>query len=31
MIKPIIGIVGKPAMEKDMWYYMQIVDDIRYS
>ncbi len=29
-MKPIIGIVGKPVMEKDMWHYMSIVDDIRY-
>lgn len=30
MKKPIIGIVGKPAMTTDMWHYMEIVDDIRY-
>lgn len=30
MIKPVIGIVGKPSMETDMWHYMEIVDDIRY-
>lgn len=29
-MKPIIGIVGKPSMETDMWSYMEIVDDIRY-
>lgn len=31
MEKPIIGIVGKPATEIDMWHYMGIVDDIRLS
>ena len=31
MSKPIIGIVGKPSIEKDMWHYMEIVDDIRYT
>lgn len=30
MIKPVIGIVGKPSIESDMWHYMEIVDDIRY-
>jgi len=30
-MKPMIGIVGKPVMEKDMWHYMSIVDDIRYA
>ncbi len=30
MNKPVIGIVGKPSMETDMWHYMEIVDDIRY-
>lgn len=29
-MKPIIGIVSKPALEIDMWHYMEIVDDIRY-
>lgn len=29
-MKPVIGIVGKPSMETDMWHYMEIVDDIRY-
>lgn len=29
-MKPVIGIVGKPSLEKDMWHYMEIVDDIRY-
>lgn len=29
-MKPVIGIVGKPSMETDMWHYMGIVDDIRY-
>lgn len=29
-MKPVIGIVGKPCMETDMWHYMEIVDDIRY-
>ena len=29
-MKPVIGIVGKPVIEKDMWHYMSIVDDIRY-
>ncbi len=29
MNKPIIGIVGKPTIESDMWHYMEIVDDIR--
>lgn len=31
MNKPIIGIVGKPTIESDMWNYMEIVDDIRYT
>lgn len=31
MNKPIIGIVGKPTIESDMWHYMEIVDDIRYA
>ncbi len=31
MIKPVIGIVGKPSMESDMWHYMEICDDIRYA
>ena len=31
MNKPIIGIVGKPSIETDMWHYMNIVDDIRYA
>lgn len=30
MVKPVIGIVGKPSMESDMWHYMEFVDDIRY-
>ena len=30
MIKPVIGIVGKPSTESDMWHYMEICDDIRY-
>ncbi len=30
MEKLVIGIVGKPSIEKDMWHYMEIVDDIRY-
>ncbi len=30
LMKPVIGIVGKPSMEVDMWHYMGIVDDIRY-
>lgn len=30
MNKPIIGIIGKPSLETDMWHYMEIVDDIRY-
>lgn len=29
-MKPIIGIVAKPAMTIDMWHYMEIVDNIRY-
>lgn len=29
-MKPIIGIVGKPVIETDMWHYMSIVDEIRY-
>ena len=29
--KPIIGIVGKPSMNIDMWHYMEIVDDIRFA
>lgn len=31
MIKSVIGIVGKPSMESDMWHYMEICDDIRYA
>lgn len=31
MNKPIIGIVGKPTIESDMWHYIEIVDDIRYA
>lgn len=31
MNKPVIGIVGKPSIESDMWHYMEFVDDIRYS
>lgn len=31
MNKSIIGIVGKPTIESDMWHYMEIVDDIRYT
>lgn len=30
MKKPLIGIVAKPKLETDMWYYTEIVDDIRY-
>lgn len=30
MKKPLIGIVAKPKLEADMWYYTEIVDDIRY-
>lgn len=30
MQKPLIGIVAKPTIEKDMWNYMDIVDNIRY-
>lgn len=29
-MKPLIGIVAKPAMTADMWHYMEIIDDIRY-
>lgn len=31
MNKPIIGIIGKPTIESDMWHYIEIVDDIRYA
>lgn len=31
MKKVVIGIVAKPVVEKDMWHYMGIVDEIRYS
>ncbi|MCX4366174.1 MAG: gamma-glutamyl-gamma-aminobutyrate hydrolase family protein [Bacilli bacterium] len=31
MKKPLIGIVAKPKLEADMWYYTEIVDDIRYK
>lgn len=31
MNKPVIGIVGKPALNKDMWSYIEIVDNIRYN
>lgn len=31
MKKPLIGLVAKPKLETDMWYYTEIVDDIRYS
>ncbi len=30
MVKPLIGIVSKPALEADMWHYMDVVDEIRY-
>ncbi len=30
MNKPIIGVVGKPSIETDMWHYIEIVDDIRH-
>lgn len=28
-MKPVIGIVAKPATEIDMWHYMGVVDEIR--
>ncbi len=31
MVKPLIGIVSKPALEGDMWHYMDIVDENRYA
>ena len=31
MKKPLIGLVAKPKLETDMWYYTEIVDDIRFS
>lgn len=30
MKKAVIGIVGKPSVETDMWHYVTIVDEIRY-
>lgn len=31
MKKPVIGIVAKNVVDKDMWHYLEIVDEIRYK